>query len=402
MGAEASRSLWQTGIGICSIGIMSFLAGLLLATPLTIAASITPAKWPANPPLKLPGTPGNAGILPPTEIRKATMSAHRLLPAVVGTYSLDMPRLVFRPLLRKRPQEPLGDWLARASDYVYRATENCNTTETFLGPQSGKTAMYGVIAPGAVSCGLCSQRAYWLAALLKQNGIHARLYGLTGHVVLTVPDEPSGKRWVLDPDYGIAPFLVDLSSAYEMQMTAARNYRFLEDAGHKQLYVDIVGLFSSTSDNTFSDMSYQDHLAWVQSRWIRRLWRGVMAGLREEAKSRRGRPHTAESPSLELARALHAALVAAERKYGLYGYRTQNVTLDVIDFISASLVPSAQSVEPRLKVINWSYRTARLRLATGAFGGCWLEEDTAGAIVLPPHSSLSVDVGGACVSVLPH
>lgn len=348
--------------------------------------------------MRLPDVTHDARVSSPYWVRKTSLIANRFFDLPHAS-PFNAKRLSLNPLLRKRPHESLKDWLIRANEFVYRITDHCNTVESFIGPrESAGTALYGINVAGAVDCGLCSQRAYWLGTLLKQNGVSGSLLGLMGHVVLAIPDDASEKHWVLDPDYGTTPFLVDLFSSEEMRTAAAQHYRFLDEAGWRQLYADIVGFYASTENNAFYDMNNLDHVAFLQSRWINRLWKIVVDGLRQEKGSAVMRPSvgTVSTRRLDFAHALHAAIVAAEKKYGIYGHRTEYVELNVRDFLSHSLVSTTESSGPQLRITNWGYRTARLSLAKRSSTDCKLHEDVDGAIVVKPHSSVSIEVEAAC------
>lgn len=305
------------------------------------------------------------------------------------------------PLLRKRANEPFAAFLARTNAHVYRLTDHCDTIESFIGPKdSAGTAMYGINVPGIVACGLCGQRAYWTAGLLRQSGIRGMLLGLEGHVVLAVPEEASGSYWILDPDYGTDPFLVDLDSAAEMRAAAAYHYRFLATAGRQELFDMIVDFYASTNDNRFYDMSYLAHLEFLQSRWLHRLWPSVLAGLRQEARSgtKASAAEGATTPrGLEVARALHAALVAAERKYGIAGHRTQKMELTDDDFLSRSIAVDPATGIRQLTIVNWGYKTIRTTPFDSPSADC-RPANAAGEIAVPPHSSVSFTLDGTCTS----
>jgi hypothetical protein len=52
--------------------------------------------------------------------------------------------------------------------------------------------------------GLCSQHAIIVADVLKEKGIHAKMIGLSGHVVATAEvDDKNNEWWVIDADYGV-------------------------------------------------------------------------------------------------------------------------------------------------------------------------------------------------------
>lgn len=287
------------------------IIGLGAASLLSLAApNSTRLDWQtiSSPPAM--GVSDAARFATPTWARKRPAFAHRLI-----ELSLPDPtkggRLYVNPLLRRQPQESWPHWLARMNDYVYRLTDHCEVSDAAAA--SSRLMEYGIVAAGAVSCGLCHQRAYWLAVLLRNHGLDSRLLGLKGHVVLVVPAESGERHWVLDPDFGTPPFLADLSSAEDMRRSAATRYQFLTEAGWKATYDTIVEAFASLDDNEFYDMKHLAHLAYLQARWIERLWPAVAATTR---------PHADAAARREsLARALHAALVAAEQRHGMYGHQ---------------------------------------------------------------------------------
>ncbi len=358
-------------------------------------------------PLSMPSdrlpVPGIANDMPTRSsywLQKSVLQIHPFLnPANIAVP--EALRSSINPLFRKRADESLADFMARANAHVYRLTDHCDTIESFLGPKdSAGTAMYGINVPGVVACGLCGQRAYWVTGLLRRSGIRGLLLGLNGHVVLAVPENGSGRHWILDPDYGTAPFLVDLGSAQEMRTAAAENYRFLAAAGREALFEMIVDFYASTDDNAFYDMGYLAHLEFLQSRWLRRLWPAVQAGLRQEAGSgsKSSTLGSARPLGMEAARALHAALVAAERKYGLAGHRTPQIELEDEDFISRSIAVDPATGMHQLTITNWGYRTIRAHPFDTALADCRPPAYSAGGIVMPPHTSFSWVLDGDCTS----
>lgn len=359
----------------------------------------TPLRMPSDQ-LPVPGIASTLSVRSSYWLRKSAMQSHPFLDSL-HLAALESLRTSINPLFRKRAGESLAEFLARANAHVYRLTDHCDTIESFIGPRdSAGTAMYGVNIPGAVACGLCGQRAYWVAGLLGQSDIRGILLGLNGHVVLAVPDEKSGRHWILDPDYGADPFLVDLGSAKEMRAAAASHYRFLAAAGWGELFDMIVAFYASTEDNAFYDMSYLAHLEFLQTRWLHRLWPSVMASLRQEARSEtRMTAAVAATPhDMKVARALHAALVAAERKYGIAGHRAQKVELADDDFLSRSIAVDPATGKRQLTIVNWGYRTIRSNPFDTALTGCRLPADATGEIVVPPHSSVSLTLDGTCTS----
>lgn len=305
------------------------------------------------------------------------------------------------PLLKRLPNEPQEEWLARMNAYVYMGSDHCDAVERFVGPKdwTSWTSLYGIQVWGAVGCGLCGERAYWLASLLKNNGTQAMLLGLSGHVVTIVQDENSEKHWALDPDYGIRPFLVDIASPSDMETSAATHYRFLHEAGEVNLYDRIVDFFATIDDNKMYTMRTLRSLEFSQSRWLYRLWPYLIRDLRMDDDPVNSSGPNSSADSLRFAMAVHALLVAAERKYGQNGYRKPVVELAPLDFIIVS--PESSASHPdlrRIEITNFGYRAVSLQAAKSAAGNCGFPAHSGdNGIRLPPHSSYFVEIDDSCV-----
>lgn len=305
------------------------------------------------------------------------------------------------PLLKRRPNEPQEEWLARMNAYVFRGSDHCDAVERFVGPKdwTSWTSLYGIQVWGAVGCGLCGERAYWLASLLKNNGTQAMLLGLFGHVVTIVQDENTEKHWVLDPDYGVRPFLVDIASPSDMEISAASHYRFLHEAGEAYLYDRIVDFFATIDNNKFYTMRTLRSLEFSQSRWLYRLWPYLIHDLRMDDDPINSIGHDNSADSLRFAMAVHALLVAAERKYGQNGYRKPVVELTPLDFIIVS--PESNASHPnhrRIEITNFGYRAVTLQATKTDAGDCSFPVHSgSNGIRLLPHSSYFVEINESCV-----
>lgn len=305
------------------------------------------------------------------------------------------------PLLKRHPNESQENWLARMNAYVYTGSDHCDAVERFVGPKdwTSWTSLFGIQVWGAVACGLCGERAYWLASLLKKNGTQVMLYSLSGHVVAIVQDENTEKHWILDPDYGVRPFLVDIASPADMETSAATHYRFLLEAGEANLYDRIVDFFATHDDNKPYTMRTLRSLEFSQSRWLYRLWPYLIQDLRMNDDPENSSGHRMSADNLRFAMAVHALLVAAERKYGQNGYRKPVVEITPLDFIIVS--PESNAAHPnhrRIEITNFGYRTVTLRATKTNAGDCGFPVHSGDkGIRLPPHSSYFVEIDESCI-----
>lgn len=303
------------------------------------------------------------------------------------------------PFLKRHANEKLEAWLFRINNYVHNMTGHCNTTETFLGPKDrSDTADSGILVWGAVSCGLCSQRAYWLASLLLSNRQQVQLLGLSGHVVATVKDGESRNHWILDPDFGTPPFLADITSPSSMKSSATKQYKFLLHTKYADNYKEIIEYYSTIDDNKLIDMRYLKWREMNQARWLNRLKPTL------QQDSLQGTMYTTglvePKNRIAHAKAVHALLVAAERKYGSYGYRSLVISITPLDFIDLkpmSAAPFRQGIR-QFRLTNFGYLPAQLALRKTEDGTC-TAEDRSGmeGIQIAAHSSVLLSVDSSCI-----
>ncbi len=121
-----------------------------------------------------------------------------------------------------------------------------------------------MLTPKYFRCGYCHQRAYILSKTLRNNGIAAKTYGLHGHVVTVFTVGSS--FYIADPDYGVAPFLVDVTDSEAMKAAAARHYAFLNDddsiADQKNQYRLVLRAYDRTDlDGQYRHSAYLDTVA---------------------------------------------------------------------------------------------------------------------------------------------
>ena len=88
--------------------------------------------------------------------------------------------------------------------------------------------------------GLCSEHAIILEEVLENNGINAKIIGLSGHVVASA--KADGKWFILDADYGI----VIPNSIEEIEQNPAIAHYYYKDTWNPDLLTSIYG---SKEDN---------------------------------------------------------------------------------------------------------------------------------------------------------
>ena len=130
--------------------------------------------------------------------------------------------------------EPLHHFVARMVALVHNSTYHCLPANFALSPVENAFAWLIAQAGGSnldwqngplgrddLICGYCHQRATVLANILRENGIEARPWGLSGHVV-TKYVTPEGDEYLADADYGVLPYplAVDATTAKELYASA--------------------------------------------------------------------------------------------------------------------------------------------------------------------------------------
>lgn len=172
-------------------------------------------------------------------------------------------------LLKLGNESPL-DFVMRANEAVAQAIYNCHPNPgglKFLPGKIGKlTREHGLLSATHIRCGYCHQSAYVLSRALRNNGIDAVTYGVGGHVVTLVWLD--GQSWIVDPDWGVGPFKVDVRSKEEMSQLAP-SYATVTQ-------VDLVGgmekIYSNTDDDDlYYSSQYLDYIADGQDFYLRML-----------------------------------------------------------------------------------------------------------------------------------
>ena len=177
--------------------------------------------------------------------------------------------------LRRGADEAPLEFAARANQEIYRAVYHCRdiSGSTWASKRLGALGLFGfaehgVLSPQYLQCGFCSQVSYVLSRVLRENDIDAFVYGLNGHVVTVFSEGDS--QFVADPDYGIGPWKVNISSSDSMSQTASVNYSWLPErfgvAGERTFKV-ITDAYRTTEDNVqYMSSEFMDGLAEKQTK----------------------------------------------------------------------------------------------------------------------------------------
>ena len=110
--------------------------------------------------------------------------------------------------------------------------------------------------------------SYILSRTLRENGIDAFVYGLNGHVVTVFSEGNS--QFIVDPDYGIGPWEVNISSPVAMSQLASKKYAWLTDRfgmGGTFQYKTITDAYRTTEDDVeYMSSEFMDRLAEKQTK----------------------------------------------------------------------------------------------------------------------------------------
>jgi hypothetical protein len=113
-------------------------------------------------------------------------------------------------LARLESETDLG-YVRRMSRLVHNSTYHCEPTdsrvsliERVLFLEAEDSLEEGFLVRDRFYCGFCHQRSYVLGLILREHGLQATVFALTGHVVLEVV--VNGTPYIADPDYGVDPF----------------------------------------------------------------------------------------------------------------------------------------------------------------------------------------------------
>ena len=162
--------------------------------------------------------------------------------------------------LRRGADETPVEFAARANKAIFSAVYHCRdiSGSTWASQRLGALGLFGfaehgVLSPKYLQCGFCSQVSYILSRTLRENDIDAFVYGLNGHVVTVFSEGDS--QFIVDPDYGIGPWEVNISSSVSMSRLASANYAWLADRFEQRM----VGQYKAVTDaygNIEDDVQY--------------------------------------------------------------------------------------------------------------------------------------------------
>jgi hypothetical protein len=118
--------------------------------------------------------------------------------------------------------------------------------------------------------GLCSTHSTIVKGILNENGIHAELLDLGGHVVITtrIGEEPD---FILDPDYGIyIPFTRDqIEADPEITRPFYANIEHQYKPGRQDRYTTdvVVSLYEKNRNHTYSTYNWFEEFSYLAI-WI--------------------------------------------------------------------------------------------------------------------------------------
>lgn len=167
------------------------------------------------------------------------------------------------------PNESNLEFASRVTAFIYNNSFHCNTFKYYLGPHS-KTSVYGLLTPEYAPCGLCSQINFWVNKILRENNIDSDLLGIEGHVVATL-NVSGSYAWILDADYGIAPFLVNLTSGDSMKRGAEIAYAAMlnHSPDSRKVYNKIVSYYSNIEDDSRYNLELLDEIYEDQKQFLK-------------------------------------------------------------------------------------------------------------------------------------
>ncbi len=159
--------------------------------------------------------------------------------------------------LRRGADETPVEFAARANQVIFSAVYHCRdmSGSTWASQRLGALGLFGfaehgVLSPRYLRCGFCNQVSYILSRVLRENGIDAFVYGLNGHVVTVFLEGNS--QFIADPDYGIGPWEVNISSPVSMSQLAPAKYAWLTDrfglSGARH-YKSVTDAYGTTEDD---------------------------------------------------------------------------------------------------------------------------------------------------------
>lgn len=195
--------------------------------------------------------------------------------------------------LIRRPGEPPLEFAARANQEIFLATWHCDFDErrhslpAYLAASwwgddlSPRFRKVGYLHPEIITCGFCHQRAFIAARTMLANGLQGvRVLGLNGHVVATF--ETDGQTLIVDPDYGVGPFRIDLEpERVEHRVSQVESaYRQVFDILSERTQRTILASYADTTDDRdYGDVRALDAEANKQLAQVRRARAAIlMAG----------------------------------------------------------------------------------------------------------------------------
>lgn len=164
--------------------------------------------------------------------------------------------------LARRSDETLLEFSGRVTDVVHYATYQClpdqigqswwTYTVHLLGLLQEEQ---GLLSLWSFRCGFCHARAFILAAALRDGGIgDATPLGIHGHVVTTFHIE--GEQYVVDPDFGVHPFILPKGDSVAVRDAVEKNYTSIVKYHGDRIIGVLSDLYASAEDNRLYSFEY--------------------------------------------------------------------------------------------------------------------------------------------------
>lgn len=167
--------------------------------------------------------------------------------------------------------ESVHSWAFRLNRSIYEGTAHCDPSEFDMTWLEAALAWliddelfdHGILLRERFACGFCHQRAYLLSEQLRTQGVETKLLGLVGHVVATFSD--GVQTYVVDPDYGVGPFVFDDTS----RDSAFRTVQSAYDSYDTDVRTLLSGLYVSLENNgSYKSNEYLDRIRDRQRRFF--------------------------------------------------------------------------------------------------------------------------------------
>jgi hypothetical protein len=173
----------------------------------------------------------------------------------VGAINQNIFNIKMRDFVRHENEFEI-EFITRATMEIYHKTFHCNYVAmdkftTNFSPS--QTFSQGYLGLDYVPCGLCNQRAFWLASVLKNNYIESEIIGLSGHVVVLVKLQGEDKKIIFDPDYGVVGVPYEVDNLKNFRENLFKAYSHVLEYNFNKIN-EVVEFYLSYEDNEIWDL----------------------------------------------------------------------------------------------------------------------------------------------------